>query len=484
MPMGRGWAWALVLFSLMTGPGSAPVAAESVGGTVRMNIGQQKVLDVPAPLQQVAVGDPSVADVKAISQGRQILVTAVGRGTTDIVAWDAAGRQFTTTVQVAAKDIASIRDELKTVLGDVEGISVRSAGERVVIDGEIFTRQDFERVRRVAAMYPQDVTMLATMSTAVTRLIASEINRSLTKNGFGDVRAEGVGDRIFLEGTVNAKEDIDTVTTLSKAYYDNCVNLLRVGGKMDELVLIDIQFVEVGKRFLEKLGVNWDDTARFQITDLTYTRGFLGRSEDDGKMEVEGGRNFGGNVNLQQSDSRARTLAHPRLVCKSGEKAEFVAGGEIPLPLITEEKILITYKPFGIILKISPIAHRDGRISAAVQAESSTIDSAITVAGYPGFKKRSVETYVTLDKDKALALSGLVNQSDTKGVEKVPLIGKLPIIGELFKSRDFANDESELVIFLASRLLTPDEEENQKMIQDLQKKYEETGEALKPGLFD
>jgi pilus assembly protein CpaC len=458
--------------------------AETVGGSLRLTLGQQRVLDVPAPLEQVAIGDPSVADVKIISQGRQILVTALGRGSTDLVAWDVQGRQTTTAIQVVTKDITAVRDELKGILGDVEGINIRTVGERVVIDGEIFTRQDFEKVRQVAGIYPMDVTLLAAMSTAVTRLIASEINRSLSKNGYRDVRAEGIGNKIFLEGTVSMKEDLDTVNTLSNAYFENCVNLVRIGGKLDELVLIDIHFVEVGKRFLEKIGVNWDDTARFALTDLTYAMDFLKSGGDQGTVKMEGLKGFGGNVNLLESDSVGRTLAHPRLVCKSGEKAEFVAGGEVPLPLITEERITIIYKPFGIILKISPVAHRDGRISARVEAESSTIDNAISVGGYPGFKKRSVETFVTLDKDKVLALSGLVNQSDTKGVEKVPLIGRFPIIGELFKSRDFANDQTELVIFLASRLLSPEEESNQEMIRTIEKKYEETGESIQPGLSD
>ena len=474
----------LLLFFLCLFCRSTVTLSETVGGSLRLTLGQQRVLDVPAPLQQVAIGDPSVADVKIISQGRQILVTALGRGLTDLVAWDVQGRQTTTAIQVVAKDISAVRDELKGILGDVEGINIRTVGERVVIDGEIFTRQDFEKVRQVAGIYPKDVTLLAAMSTAVTRLIASEINRSLSKNGYQDVRAEGIGNKIFLEGTVSAKEDVDTVKTLSDAYFENCVNLVRIGGKLDELVLIDIQFVEVGKRFLEKIGVNWDDTARFQVTDLSYTMDFLNSGADQGGLKVEGLKDFGGNVNLSESDSIGRTLAHPKLVCKSGEKAEFIAGGEVPLPVVTQETISIIYKPFGIILKISPVAHRDGRISASVEAESSTIDNAISVGGYPGFKKRNVQTFVTLDKDKVLALSGLVNETDTKGVEKVPIIGRFPIIGELFKSRDFANDQTELVIFLASRLLAPEEEANQEMIRSLQKKYEETGEKTKPSLFD
>jgi len=242
--------------------------AATLGGTVRLTLGQQTVLDVPAPLEQVAIGDPKVVDVKLISEGRQILITAIGRGTTDVLTWDMYGKQSSTVVQVILKDVRLIRNEVRGILGDIEGVEVRVVGERVVIDGEVYTRRDFDRIKTVAAIYPSEVTLLARMSSSVTRLIASEINRSLLKNGYADVRAEGIGSKIFLEGTVLKQEDLETIDTLSSAYFDTCVNLIRVGGVAEDLVLIDIHFVELGKELLEKVGVDWDDSVRVEVTNI------------------------------------------------------------------------------------------------------------------------------------------------------------------------------------------------------------------------
>ncbi len=479
-----GWLGTASLIVLVLFFSDGGVDAAGLGGTIRLTLGQQTVLDVPAPLEQVAIGDPKVVDVKIISEGRQILITAIGRGTTDVITWDTNGKQVSTVVQVILKDVRLIRNEVKGILGDVEGVEVRIVGERVVIDGEVYTRRDFERIKTVGSIYPREVTVLARMSSSVTRLIASEINRSLAKNGYPDVRAEGVGNKIFLEGTVQHKEDLDTVEKLASAYFEHCIDLVRVGGVAEDLVLIDIHFVEVGKKFLEKAGVNWDNSARFEVTSLQYTIDLLRSGADKGTVDLEGARNFGATIDLLENNSLARELAHPRLVCKSGEEAEFVAGGEIPIVLILTDRSVVQYKKYGVILKISPLVHRDGRISASVKAESSALDYSVMVNDYPGLTTRSVETYVTLDKDKALILSGLVNQKNSKDVEKVPIIGNFPIIGELFKSRDFTNDNSELVIFLSAHLMNPESELNRKTIRDIRRRYKDQTEGLKPDWRD
>ncbi len=480
----RSWVFALNLMVVLSLISGERCLAETLGGTLRLTLGQQRVLDVTAPLEQVAIGDPTVVDVKVISEGRQVLITAIGKGTTDLLTWDLAGKQKTTLVHVILKDIRLIRDEVRGMLGAIEGVHVRMVGERVVIDGEVFTRKDHDRIQKIATVYPREVTVLIGMSASVSRLIALEITKSLHKNGYLDVRAEGIGEKIFLEGTVVRKDDLKEIRVLAEAYYEDCVSLVRLAGHVEDLVLIDIQFVEVGKRLAEKLGVNWDDMARFEISSFDRSINILRGAPDKSSMNLSLADGFGATIELQQGDSYARTLAHPRLICKSGQKAEFVAGGEIPIALILADRFAVEYKDYGIMLDISPVVHRDSRISASVEAQSSTLDHSLQVAGYPGIKKRSVSTYVTLEENKVLALSGLVNQTDSKDVERMPVIGNFPILGELFKSRHFNNDDTELVIFLSARLMKPESDLNKEMIEAVQQKYENSDENLSPLLFD
>jgi len=458
--------------------------AVSLGGTLRLSLGQQQVLDVPVPLEQVAIGDPTVVDVKIITQGRQVLVTATGKGTTDLITWDIEGQQTTTLVSVILKDIRLIQREVKGMLGAIEGVKIRLVGERVVVDGEVFTKRDMDRIERVEAVYPEEVTLLVRMSPSVSRLLASEITRSMKENGYPDVRAVGIGEKVFLEGTVSKKEEVKEVFTLAEAYFSPVVNMVHLAGRGDDLVLIDIRFVEVAKNLAEKIGVNWDDTARFEIRSIDYTIGIIRSVSDNGQMTLQGMKDFGANVNLLESNSFARTLAHPKLVCRSGETADFLAGGEIPIVLALTDRFAVEYKEYGIILNISPLVRTDGKISAAVEAENSTLDWGNQVLGYPALKKRSVDTFVTLEKGKVLALSGLVNSKDAKDVERVPVLGKFPVIGELFKSRSFANDDTELVIFLSASLMEAEGEESQEMIQAVEDYYQEGDELLKPKFFD
>jgi pilus assembly protein CpaC len=223
---------------------------------------------------------------------------------------------------------------------------------------------------------------------------------------------------------------------------------------------------------------------RFEVSSMQYTLDLVKSGADSGSITLDAGSDFGANLNLLQNNSIARVLAHPRLVCKSGEEAEFVAGGEIPIVLILADRAVVEYKKYGIILNVSPLAHRDGRVSASVEAENSTLDFSVEVNSYPGLLTRSVDTYVTLDKDKVLVLSGLVDQSEAKAVSKVPVIGNFPILGELFKSRDFTNEDTELVIFLTASLMSPESEKNRQMLQDIERRYDAVGEKLKLDALD
>ena len=480
-----GWSIALSLvasFALLGSPGSA----ENLGGQLRLSLGQQVVMDVAVPLEQVSIGDPKVIDVKVITQGRQVLITALGRGTTDLITWDIQGKQTSTLIQVIVKDVRLIQSEVAGMLGRIEGVEVRQVGDRLVIDGEVFTLNDLDRIKKVAEVYPDDVTLLARMSPSVSRLIASEITRSLAKNGYPDVRAEGIGDKIFLEGTAGRKEDLKGINTLAQAYFSQCVNVVSLAGRGrgEDLVVIDVSFVELAKSLGEKIGVSWDDSARFDITSLDYTIGILRSASDKGKMDLSGLKGFGATVEVGQNSGYARTLAHPKLVCKSGEKASFLAGGEVPYAVSGIGGGTVEFREYGIRLKISPVLHQDGKISASVAAESSSLDYANAVQGYPALRTRKVDTYVTLSKGQVLALSGLVNQKDSKDMDRMPVISNFPILGELFKSRNFLNDDTELVIFLAAELLSPEIEANQQQIKTIQEKYEKGREKTEPKLFD
>ena len=163
--------------------------------------------------------------------------------------------------------------------------------------------------------------------------------------------------------------------------------------------------------------------------------------------------------------------------------AEFLAGGEVPIPLITANAFTIEFKPYGIILKIKPTADRNGNINTLIETEASEIDKSVSIAvganiSVPGFRTRKVKTNVTVRHGETIVLSGVFSNDEEKDVSKVPGLGHIPILGELFKSRTFLGDKRELVIFVTPRIVNPDTERIQKIIEDIKNRYKQARDEV------
>ena len=194
-------------------------------------------------------------------------------------------------------------------------------------------------------------------------------------------------------------------------------------------------------------------------------------------------------INFILSDGYARLLAQPKLVCASGEAAEFLAAARCRFRFITANNFSVEFKPYGIILKIKPTADRNGNIHTLIETEASEIDKSVAIAvggniSVPGFRKRKVKTNVTVRHGETIVLSGVFSNDEEKDVTKVPGLGHIPILGELFKSRDFIGTKRELVIFVTPRIVNPDTERIQKMIEDIKNRYKQARDEVGYSIFD
>jgi pilus assembly protein CpaC len=223
---------------------------------------------------------------------------------------------------------------------------------------------------------------------------------------------------------------------------------------------------------------------------IEVRKGLLGNLapwEGDFTTRILGGSEF--SLGFQANDGYGRLLAQPKLVCASGEKAEFLAGGEIPIPLITNNQFTVEYKEYGIILRIRPTADRSGNIQTEIEAEASEVDTSVAVAiggstSVPGFRTRKVKTNVTVRHGETIVLSGVFSHDEQKAVSKVPGLGHIPIIGELFKSRGFDSTKRELVIFVTPRIVNPDSDKIHSMIEDVKQRYKQARGEVNFNIFD
>ena len=451
---------------------------------IRMVVGEQRNMSFKGTTR-VSVGNPKVADAKPLG-GDSFLLFAVGPGRTTLMVMRRGRSTLTFTVVVHKEDVKGLMAEVKKLLGDREGITIRPIGDRVVLDGLAFTSEDYNRVQEIVKLYPS-VKSFVKVNPNAKKLVANQLNVAFKTAGLKDVDATVVGTKIFLEGSVESKMDLQKAEMITKAIGEQVENLLTVGIK--RMVLVEVDFVEITKQGQDNIGITWPLALQGNMNvNSTYQETIIGA----------GGRNmiFSANADAKSAfafgmlftDGYQRVLAQPKLVCASGEKAEFMAGGEIPIPMITAMAVKVEYKAFGIIMRISPTADRHGNIQMSVYSEVSDIDKSLSVTAggveFPGFSKSMAETNVTVRHGQTIVLSGLFHHNEGKDLSKVPLFGHIPIIGELFKSRSFREKKSELCIFVTPRIVNPDTPKILKMISDIKSRYKRAKDEVGFGIFD
>jgi len=448
-------------------------------GRLTLTLGEQRTVDVPN-VKRVAVGDPAVADVKAIEKSDQILVTAVGVGRTNLIIWDTKDQERSILVEVIAKDPEEVASDIRGLLKGIEGIKITTLGNRVVIDGSVLLKADLDKISKVAALYPQ-VTNLATMNPSVLNIITSQINKEFEKAGLKTIHAKRLADKVVIEGDVSDEQSKSRAEEIASAFDIPIVNFIDVGVSLKKMILVNVDFIEISKDNLTKIGVQWTDGTGALVKGGAAASGGFGA----GHSSLTGtyGFSYSATINAIKGDKNSRILSQPKLLCRSGEKAEFMAGGEVAIPLITQDTAEVQYKPYGILLNIEPVIDKDDNIATRIEVEQSSIQISDS-GGFPSFDKSKVKTFINVKSGETIVLSGLLSNESSKAVQKVPGLGDLPIIGELFKSRAFADKNTELVVFVTPEVITSDDQKNKDQINEMKQKYDKADEDVKFHLMD
>jgi pilus assembly protein CpaC len=175
-------------------------------------------------------------------------------------------------------------------------------------------------------------------------------------------------------------------------------------------------------------------------------------------------------------NGQAYILANPRLVTRSGGTATFLAGGEVPIPVSAGfGAVSVTYKNYGVKLKIQPDVDHQGNILATVDTAISQINPALTVQGYPAFLTRKTDSVVNVHSGQTIVLSGLIHATGANSINKLPWLGDIPILGTLFRDTQFQHNQSELVIFVTPEVINPNSPANRAMIRQGRQKLQNQG---------
>ena len=326
------------------------------------------------------------------------------------------GRQGVSRISVGNPDVLEAQP-----LPRGEGILVvgKKEGETDLFLWEKGTRTDYHvEVRRPADSAASDAKAFAA---AFPGLSVTEAGSSVIIRG----SVPSIRDRALLEEYARSRPGVHL--------------RLAVPEERRTLLLYDLKILEIGRGETAQLGVRWPD-------GITVKGSFS--SDSGGGSVLSVGTEFDVRLNLLLADGRARILSNPRLACESGQEAHFLAGGEIPIVIVTPETRTVEWKTYGIILRIRPAMDEGGRIRTHIVAEVSTVDHGSGSSNVPGFLTRRVSTHFSTLPGETVMLSGLVKSEMAKDVARIPLLGQIPVIGELFKSRNFRENQSELAIFV------------------------------------
>ena len=402
---------------------------------LRLRVGETRVLDYPG-IRSVLVANDEVVRVDTFSASVRLTGLAVGASDLDLT--DARGKtkRWSVSIESAGPAHAS---SLKTMLEGIEGIDIRSSGDSAVITGEIYRTDDYQRIAAAMRAIP-GIKNRARFNPKVLAYVAQQINLELQSQGFASVRAEVDGNTIGIRGDVESRDERSDVVALVKSLSPVARFDLTQRLGADTGVYIDVKFLEVRRSSAADLGIRWP-----------------GGFSADGQASLSQGAlsttfNLGAQNPLMLhtlvQKGIVRVLSNPKILCKNGVPASFLAGGEIPIRLVSERTANVMFKPYGIQLDITAKVDRSKNVALDLFARISDIDASTTIEGLPGFIEHHVKTSADLKLNDTIALGGLLENRARKNISKFPLLGHIPVIGELFKSRSFQNNESEFLVTL------------------------------------
>ena len=300
---------------------------------------------------------------------------------------------------------------------------------------------------------------------------------------FPDVAFRAEGETVLAEGRLNG-EDFELFSKIIPAY-DSVLSLVRERTvDMKDMIDIEVRVLEMTTGLSQELGVQWDSSidgpsigyirnfrtnkhfafhsADNQLANQVFQTGSPLITSRQSQLFAGIATSISSRINLLQEDGDAKILAEPFLSTQSGRAASFQAGGSYPIPYTTNTGDAgVVMQDYGIILNIEPVSDGDGNILSSIRAELSSIDFSVVVDGIPGILSRNTESVVNLASGETIVISGLLKTEDSTAFTKVPFLGDIPILGHLFKSRNFNEGCTELVILATPKIREKGERNHQ-----------------------
>jgi pilus assembly protein CpaC len=378
------------------------------------------VIEVDRDVRDVFIARPQIVDA-TVRTARRVLITAAAIGTTNVILLDANGGRVGTLEVTVGVDVADLNEQMAMQFAG-SNAKAEVLGDAVVLSGTVASAAQASEARNMAQ-----------------RLVAGQAARVVN-----NLRVEQPS-QVMIQVRV-----AEMTRTIAKQFGVNVAG--GIGQAADGTPLFSArthnQFGILGRALAELSGV------ALNCTFLTGTPSACGSTAGIGNTPE-------GLVQALERLGLMRSLAEPNLTAVSGESARFLVGGEFPVPTSRDRdgNILVVFKPFGVGLSFTPVVLDRGHISLQISTEVSELSPAnsFTIEGLtiPGLSVRRAETTVELPSGGSLVIGGLLQQTAKQSIDGFPGLKDLPILGALFRSRDFQNNETELVVMVTAYLVDP-----------------------------
>ena len=402
-----------------------PVKTEpGEGQTLHVLVGKSVIINVAAPLTRVLSSNPAAIETMATSP-TEVVLEGKAPGASSVILWDDTGHSRVLDVQVDL-DVAGLRSAIQRAYPG-EHLEVEADGGHLVLSGSASNPQIIENLGKMAGVYSKDV--------------VNSVNLPLTH---------------------------------------------------DRQILLEVKFAEVDRTALSQLGFNWLATGAGNTVGSTTT-GQFGQVPSKEITDTFGGGfphfpfqdkttvnplnvfvfrpdlHLGVAIQALEARNVLQILAEPNLMAINGQKATFLAGGEFPFPIVqpsqTFTSITIQFKPFGVKLDFTGTVAPDNTIRLHVAPEVSTLDfsNALTLSGFviPAISTRRAETEIELKDGQGFGIAGLLDHRATTQMSKVPGIGDIPVLGQLFRSKNINKNNTELLVMVTAHIVDPVHQDTQ-----------------------
>jgi pilus assembly protein CpaC len=432
---------------------------------LRLTVNKSVVIEYPTDVRQVYTSNPDVVDY-TLSTAREILVTSKGVGNATLIIWNRAGQRTLYNVNVEM-NIDPLRQLLRESFPN-DPITAQSSRDTILLTGVVPNKDVADRAGILAASFSKTVLNNLTLPIAaaekqiVLRVKFAELDRSkevqfgvnLLAAPGGNVIGSGTGQfsSSSLSGALTIPSSAAGTTSVNSGSTGTAVGSTSTGGTSSSA------------------------TGNSAIVTITQALNLFAL---DPKL------NLGAFIKALQNETILQVLAEPTLVTTNGKEAQFLVGGEFPVPIVqggaTSGAITVQFRQYGIKLTFTPNITAHGNIAMHLKQEVSTLDLANSVVlnGFtiPALSTRTAESTVELGDGQSFVVAGLVNNQEQYALSKVPFISSIPILGNLFKSKDDKVSRTDLIMMVTPEITMPlgpnDPQPNLYMPKDFLKRLEQ-----------